>query len=72
MNGFSVIMFTFGLCVLIVGFYMFTGHEISLLTGRVAFQNLKKGEWKNIGKWTMISSVIIFIIAIVGWIFKFQ
>lgn len=72
MNGFFVIMFIFGLCVLIVGFYMFTGHEIFLLTGSAAFKGLTKSEWKNIGKWTMISSVIIFVIAIIGWIFNFQ
>ena len=66
MNGFSVIMFIFSFCVLIVGFYMFTGHELGIMTNRAAFKNLNKKEWKNIGKWTMISSIVIFAIAILG------
>ncbi len=43
---------------------MYTGHKIDILTGRVAFKNLNKSEWKNIGKWTMITSISIFLIAI--------
>ena len=72
MSNFAILMFIFGGCVLLVGLYMFTGHKIELLTYRTAFRNLNKSEWKNIGKWTMISSIIIFIIAIIGWIFNFQ
>ena len=66
MNGFSILMLIFGTCVLLVGLYMFTGHKVGLLEGRVAFQNLNKNEWKNIGKWTMISSLIIYAIGIIG------
>ena len=72
MNGFSILMFIFGSCVLLVGLYMYTGHKLEILTYRAAFKNLSKAEWKNIGKWTMISSVFIFIIAILGWIFNFE
>lgn len=71
MNGFSILMFIFATCVLLAGLYMFTGHKIGILTGRPAFKNLKKDEWKNIGKWTIFSSLFIFIIAIIGWIFDF-
>ena len=66
MSGFSILMFIFATCVLLVGFYMFKGHEVYLLTGRAAFQNLKKEDWINIGKWTMISSIIIYLLAIIG------
>ena len=72
MNGFSILMFIFGFCVLLVGLYMFTGHKLEIMTYRAAFKNLKKEEWINIGKWTMISSILIFAIAIIGWIFNFK
>ncbi len=72
MNGFSVLMFIFGLCILLIGFYMFTGHKVGILTERPAFKNLKKDEWKNIGRWTMIVSIFIFIIAILGIVFDLR
>ena len=66
MNGFSILFFIFGTCVFLTGLYAFTGHKIDILTNRVAFRNLDKEQWKNIGKWTMISSIFIFVIAIIG------
>ncbi len=66
MNGFSILMTIFATCVLLVGIYMFTGNALSIMTFRPAFKNLSKDEWKNIGKWTMISSAFIYILAIVG------
>lgn len=71
MNGFSILFFIFATLVLVVGIYMYTGHKVELLTGRAAFQNLKKDEWKNIGKWTIIVSLFIYLIAILGIIFNF-
>ena len=71
MYGFSILMFIFATSVLLAGLYMYTEHKIEMLTWRAPFQNLKKSEWKNIGKWTMISSILIYIIAIIGYIFKF-
>ena len=68
MNGFSILMLIFGICVFLVGLFMYTGHKIGLLTGRVAFRNLKTQEWVNIGKWTMITSIFIFLLAIIGLI----
>ncbi len=72
MNGFSILMLIFGICIFITGLFMFTGHMLGILTGRVAFQNLSISEWKNIGKWTMITSIIPFILAIIGFIFHFS
>ena len=69
MSNVSILMFIFGTCVLLVGFYMYKGHKLDILTWRVAFRNLTIDEWKNIGKWTMISSIIIFIIGIIGLFF---
>ncbi len=71
MNGFSILFFIFATLVLLVGIYMYTGHKVELLTGRATFQNLKKDEWKNIGKWTIVVSLFIYLIAILGIIFNF-
>ena len=71
MNGFSILFLIFATLVLVVGIYMYTGHKVELLTGRAAFQNLKKDEWKNIGKWTIVVSLFIYLIAILGIIFNF-
>lgn len=72
MSNFSILFFIFGTCVLLVGLYMYSGHKLSALAWRYPFKNLTIEEWKNIGKWTMISSIIIFILAIIGIIFNFQ
>ena len=71
MSGFSILMFIFGVCVLLVGLYMYTGHKLDILTYRVAFRNLTKSEWKNIGKYTMITSIFIFILALLGLLLNF-
>ena len=64
-------MFIFAILVLLVGLYMFTGHKVSMLSWKAPYKNLKKSDWKKIGKYTMIVSIFIFILAIVGFIFKF-
>ena len=69
MSESSILFLIFGTCVLLVGLYMFTGHKLWIFTMRPAFKNLSKDDWKNIGKWTMISSSIIYLIAILGIIF---
>jgi len=66
MNGFSILFFIFGTCVLLVGLYMFKGHKLDLIAWRAPFKSLNKDGWINVGKWTMISSSIIFILAILG------
>ena len=66
LNGLSILMFIFGLCVLLVGLYMFAGHKLGIMDYRPAFKNLSKKEWINIGKWTMISSVLIILIGIIA------
>ena len=66
MNGFSVLMFIFSACILLVGLYMYNGHELRVISWKAAFKGLNKAGWKNVGKWTMISSIIPFILAIIG------
>lgn len=71
MSGFGILMLIFGVCVLLVGLYMFTGHKLTLMEWRAAYKNLDIDQWKNIGKWTMISSILIFILALLGFVFNF-
>ena len=71
MYGFSILMFVFGLAVFLTGFYMFKGHKLGIMTLRPSFKNLKKEDWMKIGKYTMIVSIFIFAIAIIGLIFCF-
>ncbi len=72
MNGFSILMFIFATLVLLAGLYMYTGHKLGILTGRVSFNNLSKEEWINIGKYTSIVSIFIYILALLGIIFNFN
>lgn len=71
MYGFSILMFIFGLAVLLTGLYMFRGNRLGIMTLRPAFKNLKKEDWVKIGKYTMIVSIFIFILSILGLIFNF-
>ena len=70
MSGFSILMIIFGIAILLTGLYMYTGHKLGIMTYRAVFRNLKVSEWKNIGKWTMVSSLVPIVLAILGIIFK--
>ena len=70
MSYFSVLMFIFATLVLLFGLYIYNGHNVSKLFIRASFKNLTKEEWINIGKWTMISSIFIYLIAIIVYIFN--
>ena len=62
-------MFIFAFIVFLCGLYLFTGHKSELLLWKV--HDIKKftiEETKNVGKWTIISSIIIFIIGIVLYV----
>ena len=72
MNGFGIFMIIFASLTLLTGLYMYTGHKIGLLEYRIAFKNLTKNDWKKIGKYTIIVSIIIFLIGIFGIIFNFE
>ncbi len=61
----GIFLLIFAACVFLTGLYAYTGHKIDILTWRAAFKNLTINEWKNIGKWTMISSSFIAIIGII-------
>ena len=70
LNGLAILMFIFASCVLLVGLYMFKGHKLSIMEWRVGFRNLSKEQWINIGKWTMISSIFIFLFAIIAMLLE--
>ena len=70
MSNFGILMLIFASMVLLIGFYMFRGHKVGALAWRAAYKNATISDWKKIGKWTMISSIFIYIIAIIGFIFN--
>ena len=72
MNGFSILMFIFAICVLLVGLYMYTGHKLNVIAWRAPYKNLKISDWQRIGKYTMLTSIFILAIALIGLIFKFN
>lgn len=72
MSNFSILMFIFATCVLLTGFYMFKGHKLSIIAWKAAYKNVNKEGWINIGKWTMFTSIFIYLIALIALIFNFQ
>ncbi len=72
MSGFGILMLIFAALLFLIGIYMFTGHKVGILEGRVAFRGLSKEEWKNIGKYTIFVSIFVLILGIIGIIFNFE
>ena len=64
-------MLIFATAVLLVGLFMYTGHKLEILTVRPAFKNLSIDDWKKIGKYTMMTSIFIYLLGIFGLIFNF-
>lgn len=71
MSPVGILFLIFATCVLLVGLYMFTGHKLDIMTWRVAFRNLSIDDWKRIGKYTMLASLLIYLLAVVAIIFNF-
>ena len=72
MIGFSILMLIFGTLIFIAGLYIYKGHNSEILLWRGYNKNATKKELKNIGMWTMVSSLVPFVLAILGIIFKFE
>lgn len=74
MSGLTCFMGIFGILILLAGFYLYTFKKknakntlADVLLWRVPDINkMTNKEIKNVGKWTMIVSIIPFILAIVG------
>ena len=72
MSGFGILMLIFACMLFLVGLYMFTGHKLSVIAWKAAYKGLTIQGWKKVGKYTMIVSIFIFILGIIGIIFNFQ
>ena len=71
MSGFSILMFIFGLLIFLAGLYLYTGHRSELLLWKNHHvDKMPIEEVKNVGKWTIISSLIPIILAIIGLFFE--
>ena len=67
MNGLSILMFIFAFFVFLAGLYLFTGHKNEVLLWKCPdITKVTDAEVRNIGKWTMISSLIILAIGIIA------
>ncbi|MBR3162392.1 MAG: hypothetical protein IKF19_06655 [Bacilli bacterium] len=67
MNGFSCLMLIFSFLIFIAGLYLYTGHKNEVLLWKVPdIKKFTKEETKNVGKWTIIASIIPLILAIIG------
>jgi uncharacterized membrane protein YfcA len=66
MSPVGILFLIFATCVLLVGFYMFRGNELKAVSWKAAYKGVTKQGWKKIGKWTMIVSILIYILAIVA------
>ena len=65
MSNVGILMLIFATCLLLTGLYMFTGHKLGIIAWKAAFKGLDKDGWKNVGKWTMITSIIPLILAVI-------
>ena len=70
MSNFAILMFIFGFAVTIVGIYMFMGNELKAISWKAAFHNLDKKGWKNVGKWTIFASLVIYLVGFIAFIFN--
>ena len=72
MSGFGILMILFASALLLVGIYMYTGHKLGIMEYRAAFRNLTIKDWIKIGNYTMIVSIFVYIIGVLGIIFHFE
>ena len=73
MNGFAILMFIFALLIFLCGLYLSRGKNgdfTQLLLWKTHKKTYTKEELWNVGKWTMISSLIPFIFGLLGIIFN--
>ena len=74
MNGLAILMIIFVVLIFLCGLYLYQGKNgdfTQLLLWRSHKKHYEKEELQLAGKWTMISSSIPFIIAILSIIFDF-
>ena len=72
MNGFSILMFIFGLGIFLAGLYIYTGYRSEVLLWKGPDpKKMPLKELKKVGKITMITSLLPIILGIIGLIFSF-
>ena len=71
MSGFGILMVIFAICLFAVGLYMYTGHKLKMLKWKAAFKKTTIAEWKNIGKYTIYTSIFVLYLGIIAIIFGF-
>ena len=76
MSNFSILMCIFSILVFLAGLYLYTGHKTDF-TELLLWKshNVKKmpiDDIKKAGKWTIIASLIIALIGVLGIILKFE
>lgn len=65
----GILFIIFGFLVFLCGLYLFTGHKNEVLLWKVHdIKNFTIEQTKNVGKWTIIASIIILIIGIIMYI----
>ena len=72
MVPFSIFMILFGILIFLAGLYIYKGHNSELLLWKGYNKNATKEELKNTGMWVMISSLVPFVLAILGIVFNFE
>lgn len=70
MYGFSCLMLIFGILISLAGYYIYTGHNSELLLWKTYRKDTPKSELREIGKWTMISSLIPLLLSLIGFVLK--
>ena len=69
MSDFSIVMLIVGVSILLVGLYLFTGCKLSAIAWKEPYKSKWQQQFKVIGKWMMIVSILPFILAIIDLIF---
>ena len=72
MVPFSIFMILFGILIFLAGLYIYKGHNSELLLWKGYNKNATREELKNTGMWVMISSLVPFVLAILGIVFNFE
>lgn len=65
----DLLMLIFSISIFIVGLYIYKFEDIKFMSFKATYKNLTKREIKNIGKYTMIVSIIPLIVSIIIFIF---
>lgn len=62
----GILILIFAFLVFLCGLYLYTGHKNEVLLWKVHdIKKFTKEQTRNVGKWTIISSILIFIIGII-------